>query len=195
MRTRNALLAGQKRVLELIAAGAPVDDTLTELMRFIEAQEDGLRCGILIVSEDGAHFRRGSGPNLPEAYHQALDGVPITPPYLGSCAEAAHTGLPVFVADIAADITYSPQWRELVMGCGLHACCSLPVRAADGTVLAAFAIYYSCPRDLHPADPELMEIATHLAGIALERARWETKLREREALLEADLAATRQLQT
>ena len=38
----DALLAGQKRILEMVASGAPLDDTLAELTRFIEAQEDGV---------------------------------------------------------------------------------------------------------------------------------------------------------
>lgn len=45
----NALLRGQAAVLELIAKGAPLDDTLAELIRYVEAQEGGARCGLLIV--------------------------------------------------------------------------------------------------------------------------------------------------
>lgn len=80
-----ALLVGQKRVLELVATGASLGQTLTELIRIIEAEEAGLRCGILLVAEDGEHFRRGCGPGLPETYHQTLDRVPIASPYLAPC--------------------------------------------------------------------------------------------------------------
>ncbi len=176
----SALLVGQKRVLEMVATNAPLADTLAELVRFIEAQEDGLRCGILIVTDDRRHFRRGSGPYLPDAYHRALDGVPITPPYLDPCGQAAHQGTAIIVPDIARDHRWAEAWRDLALSCGLAACRSTPVFGPDGRVLASFAMYYDNPRDPHPAHPHLIEIATHLAGIALERERSQTMLCEKE---------------
>jgi PAS domain S-box-containing protein len=190
---QNALLAGQVHVLEMVARGAPLVDILDELTRFIEAQEEGLRCGILIVAEDGAHFRCGSGPNLPEAYHRARDGTPITPPYRGPCERAAHLGEAVVVPDIASDTRWAQAWRDLALSCGFRACRSTPVCAADGTALASFAMYYDRPRDPHPAHPSLIESATRLAGIALERERAQRALRDGEqrsrALLDALPAA------
>ncbi|HET6726358.1 MAG TPA: PAS domain S-box protein [Gammaproteobacteria bacterium] len=180
LQQENALLTGQKRVLEMIAAGAPVDDTLSEITQFIEAQEEGLRCGILLVNDAGTHLGRGSGPSLSEIYHRALDGVPIAPPYFGPCGHAAHTASPVFVADIAKAEQYAAEWRELLLTSGLRSCFSMPVQAADGRVLACFAIYRDVPRDPRPERPELIEIATHLAGIAIDRARAEATLRERD---------------
>lgn len=196
-----SLLSGQNHVLELIAKGAPLSETLHELILLIEAQEPGSRCGILIVTEDGMHFRRGCGPNLPEIYHQALDGVPIIPPYLGACGEVAHKGCPVVIPDIAADQRYSGQWRDLVISCGLAALRSTPVFAADGRALASFALYYSEPRDPDPAHPDLIEAATHLASIALERDEAERRsaaqkaaLRESKVRLATELATVQQLQ-
>lgn len=174
-----ALLFGQKRVLEKIATGAPLDDTLAELTRFIEAQEEGLRCSILIVTDDGEHFVRGSGPRLPKDYHRALDGIPITPPYLEPCGQAAHQGVPIVVPDIAEDARWAASWRDMALSCGLAACRSTPIFASDGRVLGAFAMYYDRPRDPNPAHPQIIEIATHLAGIALKHDRLQAVLRER----------------
>lgn len=190
----NALLRGQKRVLEMVATGAPLADTLAELTLLIEAREPGMRCGILIVTDDGAHFRRGAGPSLPEIYHDTLDGVPITPPYLGACGEAAHLGTPIVVPDVANDTRWAEDWRDLVLSCGLRSLRSTPVRRADGSVLASFAMYYDRPRDPQPADPDIIDIATHLAAIALERSQSEAALRERDERLRAELVAMQRLQ-
>lgn len=176
----HALLAGQKRVLELIATDAPIDETLAALVDFIEAQENDLRCGLLIVSDDGKHFRQSIGASLPDIFHQSIEGAAIAPPYLGSCVEAVHLGHPVVVADIAGDERYSKVWRQLMTGCGLEAAYSTPVRAADGRVLASFAMYRGKTGDPTPARPELLEIATHLAGIALERSQVRQALRASE---------------
>jgi two-component sensor histidine kinase/GAF domain-containing protein len=183
---KDPTLNGQMRVLEMAATGAPLAETLAELVHFIEAHEEGLTCGILIVADDGAHFRRGCGPKLPETYHVALDGVPITPPYLGACGEAAHCGTSVSVADIANEERFSEDWRQLVLSCGLASCLSTPVIGSDGRVLASFAMYHDTARDQHPSNPEIVEVATHLAAIALEREMFIKRLKK-------ELAATRQL--
>lgn len=121
------LVHGQKRILEMVAKGAPLVETLGALIGFVEAQGPDLRCGILIVAEDRRHFRRGSGPRLPEAYHAALDGVSITPPFFGAYSEAAHCGRPIVVPEIANDTNYAPVWRDLLAACGLTAMRSGPV--------------------------------------------------------------------
>jgi PAS domain S-box-containing protein len=181
-------LLGQRHILERVATGAPLDETLDELMLFVESQESGLRSGLLIVTEDDGHFRRGSGPHLPEAYHRALDGVPITPPYFASCGEAAHRCTPVKIPDIAAETPYAPEWRQLMLQCGLRAVRSTPVHGSDGRVLASLATYYDHPRDPDPANPQLLDIATQFAAIALERDR-------ADKALAAELEATKDLQS
>jgi PAS domain S-box-containing protein len=183
-RAENKLI-GQKRILEMVATGAPLLDTLDALVRLIEAQEPGMRCGILLVSEDGRYFRRGSGPSLPETYHVALDGVAITPPYLGSCGEAAHQGLSISVPDIASDDRYAGEWCDLLLSHGIRAIRSTPVCNAEGRVLAAFGMHYDHPRIPEPGDPEVMEIATGVAAIVLERHRVEQALRASERRLRA----------
>lgn len=179
-RRDNAMLRGQAAVLELIAKGAPLDDILAELIRYVEAQEGGVRCGLLVVADDGRHFRGGSGPSLPENYHRALDGAPITPPYLGPCGKAAHRNCVVAVPDVANDPRWSRKWRDLALSSGFAAVRSTPVRGSDGEVLGSLALYYDHPRDPSPADPELIDIAVHLAAIALERSRSEAGARHAE---------------
>src|SRR5829696_2932227 len=70
------LLKGQHDVLELIASGAPLPDTLDLLLRVIEAQceGDGLLGSILLLDLDGARMRHGAAPSLPDAYVRAIDG-------------------------------------------------------------------------------------------------------------------------
>lgn len=162
---------GQKRILELVAAGAPVDKTLDELMLFIEAQEPGVRAGLMLVSENGKRLLRGSGPSLPESYHSALDGVAVAAPYLGSCSEAVGRDCPVLASDVASDQSYSEKWRNVLLSCGLASCRSTPVRRSDGRALGCLALYYDRPCDPTPSQPELIDIATHLAAIAIERDR------------------------
>lgn len=185
-RRAEALVAGQAQVLELIAAGASLDAVLSALMRVIEAQSEGLVCSVLVRDLEREQFALGVAPSLPGSYIGALAGASILPPYLGPCDRAAHLGEDVVTPDIAADQCWAEAWRQLALGHGLRTCYSSPILASNNTVLGSFALYYRELRDPKPADPRLVEIAAHLAGIAIERQRAEA---ERAALLEREQAA------
>src|SRR6266567_4130703 len=60
-----ALVHGQRDILEMIATGAPLMDTLDRLLRLIEAQAEEMLCSVLLLDDDGLHFREGAAPTLP----------------------------------------------------------------------------------------------------------------------------------
>ncbi len=130
--------AGQSRVLEMIAADAPLADVLTSLVLLMEGQAEGLRCSILLLNRDGKRVRHGAAPNLPEAYVKAVDGAPIGPRN-GSCGTAMFTRRPVVVTDVMTDPLWA-DYRELAQICGLRACWSTPILSAQGDVLGSFAM-------------------------------------------------------
>jgi len=183
--------AGQSRVLEMIAADAPLADVLTSLVILMEGQAEGLRCSILLLNRDGKHVRHGAAPNLPEAYVKAVDGSPIGPRN-GSCGTAMYTRKPVVVTNVMTDPLWT-DYRELAQICGLRACWSTPIVSWQGDVLGSFAMYRQETRGPQPEETRLTEIATHIAGIAIDRQRQQEVLRERDARINlaaesADLA-------
>ena len=183
--------AGQSGVLEMIAADAPLADVLTRLVLLMEGQAEGLRCSILLLNRDGKHVRHGAAPNLPEAYVKAVNGAPIGPRN-GSCGTAMHRRRPVVVTDVMKDPLWA-DYRELAKICGLRACWSTPILSAQGDVLGSFAMYREENRGPLPEETRLTQIATHIAGIAIDRQRQQEILREREARINlaaesADLA-------
>jgi signal transduction histidine kinase len=183
--------AGQSGVLEMIAADAPLADVLRSLVLLMEGQAEGLRCSILLLNRDGKHVRHGAAPNLAEAYVKAVNGAPIGPRN-GSCGTAMYRRRPVVVTDVMTDPLWT-DYRELAKICGLRACWSTPILSARGDVLGSFAMYRQENRGPLPEETRLTQIATHLAGIAIERQRHQEILREREerinlAAESADLA-------
>lgn len=192
-RRQQALHAGQKQVLEMIARGEPLADILTQLALAIETQSDGLMCSILLLDEDGVHIRIGAGPNLPTTYLQALEGYAIGPS-VGSCGTAMYRREPVIVADIATDPLWAP-YKALALPHDLRACWSSPIALTGGAVLGTFAMYYREIRRPGKSELRLLETATHLASIAIERSRRERALFQLNAELEARVAErTEQLQ-
>jgi diguanylate cyclase (GGDEF)-like protein/PAS domain S-box-containing protein len=172
---------GQNRILESIATGALLSESLRQLVLTMESQSPGMLCSILLLNTDGAHLRTSAAPSLPEAYNRAIDGVPIGPA-VGSCGTAAWRGEQVVVTDIAAD----PLWRDyrdLAARHGLRACWSTPILSRDGTLLGTFANYFRVPREPSATELELVAAATHIARIAIEKRRDETEiLRAKERL-------------
>lgn len=184
-------LFDQSRVLEMIAANATLPDVLTSLVLLMEAQANGLRCSILLLSRDGKHVHHGAAPSLPEAYVKNVDGAPIGPRN-GSCGTAMYLRKPVVVKDVMTDPLWA-DYRELAKICGLSACWSTPILSPQGEVLGSFAMYREEKRGPDPEELRLTQIATHIAGIAIERQRAQETLREREARIKlaaesADLA-------
>src|SRR6185436_11896186 len=73
------VMRGQQHILELIATGAPLQETLTALTRFVEKLSDRTICSILLLDENGKTLRHGAAPSLPADYTAAIDGIMIGP--------------------------------------------------------------------------------------------------------------------
>jgi len=172
--SEDAFRAGQGRVLEMIAQGATLSDVLASLVTLIEAQSEGMICSVLQLSEDGKHIRHGAAPRLPEIYVQAVNGAPIGPKN-GSCGTAMYRGQPVIVTDMLTDPLWE-DYRELAKLSGLRACWSTPIFTGYGKVLGSFAMYYTQPQAPTGSEARLTEVATHIAGIAIEHERAQNEL-------------------
>ncbi|WP_445250432.1 PAS domain S-box protein [Microcoleus sp. OTE_8_concoct_300] len=175
-------LTGQKQILEMIAKGAPLGDTLNTLVEIMEQQSRDVIGSILLLAPDGEHLLHGAAPSLPDSYNAAIHGRAIGPD-AGSCGTAAFTREQVIVTDIASDPLWE-NYRDLALSFGLRACLSIPIFSSQGQVLGTFGMYYSQP--CHPpiVDMQLIEAAMNLAGIAIERNQAEESLQQLNQELE-----------
>ena len=181
------LRLGQGRLLEMVARGAPLRDTLDSLMLLIESQSDGVLCSVLLLDEDGITIHPASAPSLPDDYMNALEGFPIGPA-VGSCGTSMYRKEAVIVSDIRTDPLWTP-YKALVEPYGLRACWSTPIFLDKEHVLGSFAMYYREVRSPNADDMRLISVATHLAGIAIERTRREHELAQHREHLEELVAA------
>jgi PAS domain-containing protein len=159
--------AGQCAILELVALGAPLSETLDAIVRLIESQAEGMTCSVLLLDAERRRVRHVAAPNLPPTYTKVLDGAPIGPE-AGSCGAAAHRGQRVIVEDIATHPYWAP-YRDLVLPHGLHACWSSPIFSTDRKVLGTFAMYYEESRGPRAEEIVWVDSATHLASVAISR--------------------------
>ena len=168
----------QRETLEMMARGRPLKDTLDRLLRGIEAQSPDMICSILLLDADGIRLRHGAAPSLPEAFTQAMDGIPIGP-QVGSCGTAVFRESPVFVSDIASDPLWA-DFKDLALPHQLRSCWATPILDEQKKVLGAFGIYHRHPGLPREADVRLIELVTHTAATAIIKQRAENTLRESE---------------
>ncbi|MDP2677741.1 MAG: EAL domain-containing protein [Rhodoferax sp.] len=181
LETKNAqLLAevsfreGQARILEMIATQAPLTEVFERLIRLIERSSDGALGSVLLLNPDGVHIDLCVAPGLPETYCTALVGIAIGP-QVGSCGTAMFRRETVVVTDIETDPLWS-DYRSLALNHGLRACWSTPILSPEGPALGSFALYYKTVHGPTPADLALIELATHSAGIAIQRYQTQARI-------------------
>jgi PAS domain S-box-containing protein len=182
-RRAEALLAGEKRVLEMVAGSHPMSEILRALCKFVESTTSGCYCGVVSMDPSGTRFEYGAAPSLPENFITSIVGRPIDVDS-DPCSVAAHRNEQVFAAHLMSERRWALQaWHQMALTHGLQACWATPISSAAGKVLGAFAIYYNEPRTLTPLDQSLIEQITDIASIAIERTQRDALLRRNEALL------------
>jgi len=170
--------------LKMMLTGASLSEVLASVTRLIEAHSKGMSCSIFLLDEDGVHLRYGVPANVTEAYRAATDGVCIGPT-VGSCGAAAYLRQPVFIADMLSH----PNWqgfRDVVLQSGLRAAWSAPIMSKEKNVLGTFCMYYRELRHPSPNDIQLIDYASRIAGVAIERHRAEEHLRRAQVKLQED---------
>ncbi|MSR63384.1 MAG: GAF domain-containing protein [Planctomycetes bacterium] len=168
------VLRAHNRLLSALARGEDPERVLAQIVHAAEELVADMHCSVLLLASDGRHLRHGFAPSLPQEYNAAIDGLEIGP-HVGSCGAAAALGERVVVADVMTHPNWEP-YRALAQSSGIRACWSQPIRAADGALLGTFAMYYPAPRVPEPYEERFMEAMAHMAGIAIERSRFEAHL-------------------
>lgn len=161
-----SLLNHQARVLEMIAAGGDLRDTLDAVAHLVDAHAPRVRCSVLLLDDEVApRLRHGGGLRLTGLDETAVDELFTEVPG-GPSAQAAV---------IAADLVTDRRWarcRDTVLTLGLRTCWSSPVVAAGaGRALGVLAVYCEeghCPGE---KDWELLDRAANVAALAIRRHR------------------------
>jgi formate hydrogenlyase transcriptional activator len=167
-------------ILKLIFAGSPLSEVLTIIAQLVESQGKNMFCTIWLPGEDGSQLHCAVAPSLPGF------GAHVGPTFVGpqgaSCGTAVYRREPVYVTDILSDSLWD-DYRDLFSPYGIRSVWSRPLFTSEGKVLGTFAILYREERSPGSADLQLIENASYITGIAIERHINEEALRhERDRL-------------
>lgn len=178
--TRSSL-AAQHEVLQSIAGGARLQETLELCCRAYSRVFRGVRASVLLLGPDRRVIQIVA-PSFSDTYGEAVKGFSVDRP-IGTCGAAMYFGHLV----VSSDLTSDPAWAELqrlVQEHQLVACWSTPIRASSGEIYGSFGLYPTEKRAPNEMELDLLESMAHLAAIAVERDRDEQALRDANALLE-----------
>jgi diguanylate cyclase (GGDEF)-like protein/PAS domain S-box-containing protein len=171
VKRQETLRKGHASLLEMIVRGKPLAAILTALVETVEDLLDNVKGAVMLFDEDAQMLRNAAAPNLPPSYVSLIDGFKIGPK-TGSCGTAAWRREAVYVCDTFQD----PLWQhavEVVMRHGLRSCWSTPIMGSGGLLLGTFALYSGTVREPTQMDREIIDMATNIAGIAIDRRRTE----------------------
>ena len=175
------LLAGEKRLLEMVARGDARLDVLNELCHLVESAAGDCYCSVVLADPTGARVEHGAAPSLPATFIDAIIGRAINTE-TGPCGMAAFLNQEV----ISIDLSSEPRWRTwcpMALDHGLRACWSTPIVSSSGRVLGAFAIYHESPTTPTAFLQGLIGRFTHIASIAVSRVQSDDALNRSEAFL------------
>ncbi|MBV9928049.1 MAG: PAS domain-containing protein [Acidobacteria bacterium] len=179
-----ALLAGEKRLLEMVAGGQTLPSILDASCRLVEETAGGYICGILLLDTSGTSVGLSVAPSLPPSYNEAILGWPINLDS-GPCARASVLKEQVIVADVASDLQWDAYgWRPLALSYGLRACWSTPILSSENVVLGTFALYSREPGEPTAQLQDVIGQMTHLAAVVIERQRAVERLEAEQELLD-----------
>jgi PAS domain S-box-containing protein len=184
-----ALLAGEKRLLEMVAMGRPLPAVLDDLCRLVAEIASDCLCSISLIDPGEMTFQRVNAPGLASTYTYPPDGGPVRLDS-GPCGIAALLKEQVIASDIASESRWPRAWRDLSLAHGLRACWATPVLSRTHEVLGTFAIFRSEPGTPTPFQSDLTGRLTHLASIAIERSRSDLALKRSEERFRAIVDTT-----
>jgi formate hydrogenlyase transcriptional activator len=165
---------------KLIFAGSPLSEVLANIAQLVESQAEGMSCTIWLPDEDGKELHCAAAPSLPGFI--AHVGTMAVGPKGGSCGTAIYRREPVYVTDILTDPIWE-NYRDRMLPYGIRSVWSRPLFTSEGKALGTFSINYREARRPDTLDLELIENASHITGIAIERHMNEQALKhERDRL-------------
>src|SRR5881628_492511 len=160
--------------LKMILIGAPLKDVLASIALLIEAHTPGALCSVFLLHEDGEHLRYAAAPTLSDEYRIATDGVSIGP-HVGACGASAYLGQPVFVSDVLSHPHFA-SFRDLIVQTGMRASWSSPTFPTTAKYWGPSVCFTVEVREPGPAEVQLIDDASRIAGIAIERDRSKSAL-------------------
>ena len=165
----------QSTILDAMVRENPLEEVMDLVCREIELVEPDIKIAVIQVDEDGV-MHPLAAPSLPVEYARLLEGMQVKN-CVGSSSKAAYYGESIVTEDIEQD----PIWDGLsedFLRLGIKSSWSTPVKNTKGNVIGVLVFYYSVRRVPSGLHKMMMEVASPLCALAMEREEDRENIRQ-----------------
>jgi diguanylate cyclase (GGDEF)-like protein/PAS domain S-box-containing protein len=180
-RQADTLAYGERRVLELIAANAPLERTLNAVVRLVEQLQPTVGAAVMRLEDERLKLAASTGLAAPVV--AMLADLPLGVK-AGAPGAAASLGRQTIARDIGEDSLWL-ELRDVPLENGLRACCSTPIVTSGDRIHGTLDLYFDSARGPKTEELDLATRLTQLLGIAIRRKLDESALRDSEARFRA----------
>ena len=157
-------------VIDLPDLDAPEEELIRTFCVLAAETQPGAIVGGAIIDGASATFDRAVFPSLPDSFVSRLPPSPITPPYVGTCAQAVCERKRVTCPNISTEIRFDAGWRRAFLGQGIQSVQSAPVFNFNGRALGTFVVAFNEPKTSSSFDVELMAFGAYAMRIILQKS-------------------------
>ncbi|KUI99687.1 EAL domain-containing protein [Vibrio sp. MEBiC08052] len=173
-----ALRIGQGQLFEMMVTGSPLDDILNRLIQLIEAHQVKT-LGAIFLKNNGRLTLR-TAPELPDmfaAQYETLfpEGELVTES-LSPNSESVIREQAVWCENPLAPTSGWEAYGSLLNQFGIHACYTIPMVTSQGDILGTLTLYFLEKYQMSQVDMTFVDMATRIAGIAIERQHNEERI-------------------
>ena len=155
-------------LVDLPDLGAPREELIRTLCVLAAETQPGAIVGGAIVDGASATFDRAVFPSLPDSFVSRLPPSPITPPYVGTCAQAVCERKPVTCPNLSTETRFDARWRRVYLDLGIQSVQSGPVFSFNGKALGTFVVAFNEPKASASFDVELMAFGAYAMHTILQ---------------------------
>lgn len=176
-RQQQIVEAKRQSIFEKMAHGDPIDKILEQVALYVEYSKCGLHCGILLLDEDKKKLQMIAAPSFPDAYRVQLNSR-LLDEESGHCYRWLASS---FRSEriVVEDVSQHPCWalcQSFVQEISKAACWSEPIFSSSNQLLGVVNIFSPQAGQPDIADLALIQQASYLSSIAIERNRIEQKM-------------------
>ncbi|SJN59169.1 Cyclic di-GMP phosphodiesterase Gmr [Vibrio ruber DSM 16370] len=173
-----ALRIGQGQLFEMMVTGSSLDDILNRLIQLIEAHQVQTLGAIFLKSNDRLTLRTAPamGDTFAAQYEELFpEGESVTESSSPN-SESVMREQAVWCENPLEPTLGWETYGTLLNQFGIHACYTIPMVTSQGDILGTLTLYFLEKYQMSQVDMTFIEMATRIAGIAIERQQNEERI-------------------
>ena len=156
-------------LIDLPDLDAPQEELIRTFCVLAAQTQPGAIVGGAIIDGASATFDRAVFPSLPDSFVSRLPPSPITPPYIGTCAQAVCEGKQVTCPNLSTETRFDARWRRVYLDLGIQSVQSAPIFSFNGNALGTFVVAFRQPQPRASFDIDVVGFGVYAMRTILQK--------------------------